>query len=207
VVDDERVTSFDAKRPSPGIYVTNDQSPAYLQGLVVRGAMDPAYLQKSIRKAVSDVNGQQALADVKTLEQLKSESLGDDRLRALLLAIFAAIALSLSVLGIYGVISYSVAQRTNEIGIRAALGATGGDLLGLVLRGGMLLLAAGFAIGLAGALGLARLLSTLLFGVGAWDALTLSAVACVLACAGLFACYVPARRAARVDPMVALRYE
>jgi putative ABC transport system permease protein len=207
VVADERVTNLDAKRDDPGVYVTNDQSPVYFGGLVVKASLNPSYLEKTIRKAVADVNKEQALTDVKTLERLKSESLGQDRLRSILLSVFAAIALALSSVGIYGVVSYTVAQRTNEIGIRAALGASSGNLLGLALRGGMWMMLAGLALGLAGALGFARLLSTLLFGGGAWDAPTIAAVAALLALVGLMACFVPARRATRVDPMIALRYE
>ncbi len=207
IVADERVTNFDAKIESSGMYVTTEQSPVYFGGLVVRAAIDPSRLEKAIRKAVYDVNKEQALTDVKTLEQIKSESMGADRLRSVLLAVFAGIALLLSAVGIYGVISYSVVQRTGEIGVRAALGASRGNLLGLILRRGIWMTVTGLAIGFLGALGLTRLLATLLFGVGAWDPLTISSVAGILTCVGLLACYVPARRATKVDPVVALRYE
>jgi putative ABC transport system permease protein len=208
VVADERVTNLDQKRDDPGVYVTNDQSPVYFSGgIVVRGSSNPEFLQNALRNAVSQVNKDQALTDLKTLDQLKSESMTNDRLGSILLAIFAAIALALSAIGIYGVVSYSVAQRTNEIGIRAALGASKGNLLALAMRGGLWMMLAGLAIGFGGSLGFARALSTQLYNLGAWDAPTLASVACLLAIITAAACYIPARRAARVDPVVALRYE
>lgn len=207
VVGDERVTNLDDKRDNPGIYVTNEQSPVYFGGLVVRAATEPSRLVKAMRRAVSDVNKEQPLTNVKTLEQIKSESMAGDRLRSMLLGVFAGIALLLSAVGIYGVISYSVAQRTGEIGIRAALGASRIDVLGLVLGRGIWMTGAGLAVGFAGALALTRLLATLLFGVGPWDPFTMVVVCGMLASVGLLACYLPARRAAQVDPAVALRYE
>ncbi|HYM13761.1 MAG TPA: ABC transporter permease [Bryobacterales bacterium] len=207
VVADERVNSLDDKGDNPGIYVTNEQSPAYFQALIVRAATNPSLLQQALRKAVREIDKNQPLTDIKTLEQIKSESLASNRLRSLLLGVFATIAVLLSAIGIYGVISYSVERRTHEIGIRAALGASAGSLLGLILRGGMLLTGIGLVLGFGGALGLTRLLATLLFGVEPRDPVTIGAVAGVLAAVALLACYIPARRATKVDPMVALRYE
>jgi len=207
VVADERVISLDNKHESPGMYVTNEQSPVYFGGLVLRAAINPASLEKALRSAVQEVNRDQPLTDVKTLERIKAETMAGDQLRSLLLGVFAALALLLSAVGIYGVISYSVAERTNEIGIRAALGASRGNLLGLILRQGIWMTGLGLAIGIPSALALTRLLATLLFGVGAWDVVTIGSVTGVLVFVGLLACWVPARRATKVDPMVALRYE
>jgi putative ABC transport system permease protein len=156
---------------------------------------------------VHQIDKDQPLTDVRTLEQIKSQNVAPDRLQTVLLGSFAGVAMLLSAIGIYGVVSYAVAQRTHEIGIRAALGASAGSLLRLILRGGMGLTAAGLAIGFAGALAITQLMGNLLFGVGARDPATLAAVAAGLACVALLACYVPARRAAKVDPVVALRYE
>jgi putative ABC transport system permease protein len=207
VVADEKVGALDDKNDNPGMYVSNEQSPVFFQALIVRAAMDPAILQQSIRKAVQEIDKDQPLNDIRTLEQIKTESMASNRLQSLLLSVFAGIAVLLSAIGIYGVISYSVAQRTHEIGIRAALGASTGHLLGLVLRNGMLMTGIGLVVGLGGALGLSRLLAALLFGVGARDPMTIAGVAGILASVALLACYIPARRATKVDPMVALRYE
>jgi len=207
VVANEKVDGIDSKRDSAGVYVTIEQSPQYFPRVVVRAAMDPMTLQQAIRQVVRGVNKDQPLADVKSLEQLKSESLAPDRLRAIVLGVFAIAAVLLSGIGIYGVISYSVVQRTQEIGIRAALGASAGNVLNLILRNGMALTLVGLILGLGGALALTRLLSGILFGVGARDPMTLVFVPALLAVVSLLACYIPARRAAAVDPLVALRYE
>jgi len=164
-------------------------------------------LKQALSRAIHDINKDQTLTEVKTLEQVKAESMASNRLRSLLLTVFAMIAVALAAIGIYGVISYSVEQRTHEIGIRAALGASKSDLMGLIVRGGMLVAGAGLAVGFTGSYGLTRLLAGLLFGVGAHDLMTTCAVAGVLSFVAILACYIPARRAARVDPMVALRYE
>jgi len=207
VVADETVSSLGNNRDDPGVYVTNEQSPMYDQAIVVRAAMDPASLQSAILKAVHDVNKDQPLEDLKTLEQIKTESMASNRLRSVMLGVFAGIALLLSAIGIYGVISYSVVQRTHEIGIRAALGASSYGILGLILRSGMWMTGIGLVIGLGGALALTRLLASLLFGIGERDPITIAAVAAILGVVAMLACYIPARRATRVDPMVALRYE
>lgn len=190
-----------------GMYVSYKQSPSPQQSLVVRGAMDPNYLMKSIESAVWELNKGQALDEIKPLEQIKTESLGENRMRTILLATFAGLALLLSAIGVYGVISYSVSQRTHEIGIRAALGASAREQLMLVLKTGMALTAVGLGVGVLGALGLTRLLSSFLFGVSPRDPWTLFLVSCVLVAVAATACYIPARRATKVDPLVALRHE
>ena len=207
VVADEKVNNIDSRGDNPGMYVSNAQSPVFFQALVVRAAMNPAALRQALSKAIHEINKDQTLTDVKTLDQIKAESMASNRLRSLLLTVFASIAVLLAAIGIYGVIAYSVEQRTHELGIRAALGASRGDLLRVVLRSGMLMAGLGLLLGFAGAFGLTRLLANLLFGVGERDPMTIGTVAALLSGVALLACYIPARRATKVDPMVALRYE
>jgi putative ABC transport system permease protein len=156
---------------------------------------------------VYESNPEQIVMNITTLEQIKATLTLGDRFHLVMLSIFASVALVLAVIGIYGVVSYSVTQRTHEIGIRAALGANSGNIMGLVLRGGMAPVVLGLVLGLAGVFGLTRLVSSLLFGVGEHDPITIAAVALILAAVALIACYIPAQRAAKVDPSVALRCE
>jgi predicted permease len=206
VVADEKVGDLDDS--SPGVYVTTAQSPTTdTGGLVVGGALDPNTLIKAVETAVWNVNKNQAISDIKTLEKMKSESLGGSRLRTYMLLSFAGLALLLAAVGLYGVISYTVAQRTHELGLRAALGATSLDLLRLVMRGGLALTLLGLTIGFLGTLAVTRLMQSLLFEVKPRDPLSLAVAGGVLAAVAVAASLIPAFRAARVDPMVALRYE
>jgi putative ABC transport system permease protein len=206
VIRDEKVNGMDDIQ-SAGVYVSNEQSPAYGGTLSVRASSSPGSLQKSIAAAIHSVNKDQAITDIRTVEEIKDLSVAPNRIQSTLLGIFGTVALLLAAIGIYGVISYSVAQRTHEIGIRVALGATTGGLIRLILGRGLILTSAGLVIGLAGALGLTRLMTSILYGVGARDPGTMVAVASILAGVAAAACYVPARRATKVDPIVALRYE
>jgi putative ABC transport system permease protein len=206
VIADEKVNGLNDER-SAGVYVSSEQTPAYGMSLVVRASGDPLKFQKLVTGAIRAVNKDQAISDARTLEQIKSETSFGNRIEAALLAVFATVALLLAAIGIYGVISYSVAQRTHEIGIRAALGASAASLLTLVLYRGLALTGLGLAIGLGGSFAVTRAMATLLYGIGARDPMTMTAVAAILAVVALAACYIPARRATRVDPTVALRYE
>jgi putative ABC transport system permease protein len=203
VVADEKVAGLD--NDSPGVYVTDAQSPVGFASLVVRAAGDPNLLIKAIRAAVWSIDKNQALSDITTLEQIRSESLGSNRLRTGLLGVFAAIALTLAAVGVYGVMSYSVAQRTHEMGIRAALGASSRDLIRLVVGNGMLIALAGLVLGSLGAFGLTRFLASLLFNTDPNDIPTMLVVASLLGGVALLACCIPALRATRVSPIVALR--
>ena len=190
----------------PG-YGTDDQSPQTDQCLVVRGKTNSPLLQRSIRDAIHGVNKDQVVNEMKTLEQIKVDSVAGERFRTILMGIFASVALLLAAIGLYGVISYSVVQRTREIGIRTALGANPGNIRALVLRSAMTLTALGLLIGMVCALGLAQFLSSMLFNTGKYDPTTLASVASLLALVSILACLIPARRAMRVNPIVALRYE
>jgi putative ABC transport system permease protein len=209
VIADERLTDFSERREYPAIYVTTEQGPPpyFGQGLVVRTAVDPARLQESVRGAVLEVNMDQAVRDLRPLAALKAESMASERLRSLVLTIFAGIAVALAAVGIYGVVSHVTAQRTREIGIRAVLGATRGELMALVLRSGVLMTGLGLFAGLLASIVVSRFLSTLLFDVAPHDPLTLIVSTLVLAAVATVACYVPARRAATIDPLRTLRSE
>ncbi len=206
VVGDMRRTGFD--RPvRPETFLPHSQNPSGVLTVVARTADNPENLSGTLRSEVWAVDKDQSVFDLKTMDQTLSEMSSQRRFNMLLLGVFAALALTLAAVGIYGVMSYSVAQRTHEIGIRMALGARGTDVLGMVVRRGMALVAAGIGVGLIGAIGLTRLMSSLLYGVSATDPLTFVVIPFVLAAVALGACFVPARRATRVDPMIALRYE
>jgi len=189
------------------VYVPYRQHPRNEMGLLVRSTADPAALTLEIRDAVHAIDKDQPLFAIATMKQLVSDSLATRRMTLVLLGLFSGLALILGAIGIYGVISYSVAQRTHEIGIRMALGAPRGDVFRLVVGQGLKLAGMGIVIGIVAAFGLARLMSSLLYGVSAADFETFLGVAILLALVALLASYIPARRAMRIDPMVALRYE
>jgi putative ABC transport system permease protein len=174
---------------------------------VVRTHGAPETEMGAIRRAIGKINGQIVVYETATMNKIISNSLAARRFSMILLGIFAALALVLSCVGIYGVISCLAGQRTHEIGVRMALGAQRNDVLRLVLGHGAKMALIGVAAGIAASLALTRLMAKLLFGVSAYDPLTFLAVACLLVAVALAAAYIPARRAMRVDPMIALRYE
>jgi putative ABC transport system permease protein len=173
----------------------------------VRTAQDPASMQNSIAAAVHAVDSQVALAEPKTLDQIREESLSNERFTLILFASFAVVALFLATLGIYGVVAFSVAQRSHEIALRMALGATRNRVVGVMVREAAVLAAIGMCLGLVGAYFVGRAMQSMLFGVHALDVSAFSAVGFILLCAALLACYLPARRVASIEPMRVLRME
>jgi putative ABC transport system permease protein len=175
--------------------------------LIVRTTGDPLSITPALRQAIWSVDSSQPISNIRTMDEILAEEVAQRRVGMTMLVAFATLALLLASLGIYGVISYSVTQRTQEIGIRMALGASRGDVLRLVMTDGLRLAATGVAIGLGAAFAMTRLMAGLLYGVSASDPRTLAVVTVLLTAVALLACYVPARRATKVDPMIALRYE
>ena len=189
------------------IYVPHQQIPLRGMTIALRTTGDPESLAGAVRKEVQALDKDQPVANVLTMDAVISRSVWQPRFYAILFGIFAVLALVLAAVGIYGVMSYAVTQRTQEIGIRMALGARAGNVLGLVIRNGMTLIGIGLVIGVAGSMALTRLLATLLFEVTPTDKVTFATVSAVLVVVAFVACLVPARRATKVDPLVALRYE
>jgi putative ABC transport system permease protein len=206
VVGNIRNLSLD-KETKPTFYVPQTQVPFNQMTMVVRTTTDPHSLISAVTKEVNALDKDLPLFGTKTMEEYLATSVAAPRFNTTLLSIFAGVALILTIVGLYGVMSYSVAQRTNEIGIRMALGAQTQDVLRLIVGQGLKLVLVGLAIGLVGSLGLKWLISRMLFGITALDPLTYLAVATLLIFVALLACYIPARRASHVDPMEALRYE
>jgi len=206
VVGDIRHEGLD-KQVTPQVYAPFQQFAQSSMMLVVHTSGDPLSLASAARSQILSLDKEAPVYEVETMDSRMSNSVAPRRFNLLLLGSLAFLALSLSAVGVYGVIAYAASQRTQEIGIRMALGARGGDVLRMLIKQGMVQIAIGVVLGLTGAWVLTRLMKNLLFRVGATDPLTFASVAVVLTAVALLACYIPARRAARVDPMQALRYE
>ncbi|SRR6266404_480122 len=209
IVGDVRDASLE-REPQPAVYASSLQRPQWWQvarlALVVRSQSNPQTLIPSLRQTVQDLRSD-VPTSFATLQQVFSDSFDGRRFSLTLFGVFGGVALFIAVIGLYGMLTYSVTERTREMGIRMALGAQRGNVLRLVIRQGLRLVAAGIGIGLIGAWGLTRLMTTLLFGVTPTDSITLVAVVMTLAIVALAACYIPARRATKVDPLVALKCE
>jgi predicted permease len=207
IVKDVRQNDFVAE-PKMQMYMAYEQVGSFApNALVVRTNVEPLSLGASVRRTVWEVDKDQPVSDIRSMDEIVSVAVARQRFSMLLLGVFAALALVLAAVGIYGVMSYSVAQRTREIGIRIALGATKSDVLKLAVGHGLRLVLIGVAIGLASALILTRVMSSLLFGISATDPTTFAAISLVLISVALVASYIPALRATKVDPMVALHYQ
>ncbi|HEV2915197.1 MAG TPA: ABC transporter permease [Pyrinomonadaceae bacterium] len=207
VVGDTKSFALDDE-PAPQMYVPHAQDTGWGgMSLVVRTTTQPTALTSAVRAAVLSIDKDQPVFNIKTMEDVAAASVANRRIAMFLLSVFAGLALLLAALGVYGVISYSIAQRTHEIGLRMALGAQRRDVMKLILRQGMGLVLVGIVIGLVAAFALTRVMASLLYEVSATDPLTFTVVALILGTVALLACLIPARRAMKVDPMVALRYE
>jgi putative ABC transport system permease protein len=206
IVGDVKHTSLTAE-PRTEMYLAALQTPFPFMNIVVRTASDPSSLMAAIRQEVWAVDRDQPVASVETMRQLVANAVAGARFNTLLLGVFAIVAMILSAVGIYGIMAYSVIQRTHEIGIRMALGAGQRDILRMVVGQGMALAFIGVVLGLFASFALTRVMSSLLYGVTATDPVTFVGVSLALAAVAFVACYIPARRATKVDPMVALRYE
>jgi putative ABC transport system permease protein len=198
---------LDVLEPVATLYVPLAQQPTPYMSLVVRTSAPPNTLISAISNAVHEVDREQPVVGVITMDDIVANSLSHQRFSMLLLSAFSGLALVLAAIGIYSVLAYSVRRRIREIGVRMALGARRADILQMILGQGTKLALVGTGIGIAAALGLTRLMSSQLFGVTATDPVTFLSVAALIILVALATCYIPARRATKVDPMVALRYE
>jgi putative ABC transport system permease protein len=206
IVKDVKLVSLE-EPPAAQMYWYTPQFPYSAMALVVKTAAAPSSLISSLRAQVAAIDPDLPIAKVQTAKQVISSATQGRRFTMSLMTLFAGLALVLAAIGLYGVISYSVAQRTQEIGVRMALGARISDVLLMVLREGLAVTATGVFVGLAAALAVVQLLDKLLFGVAAHDAITFTVVAGILLAVGILSSLMPARRASKIDPMVALRYE
>jgi putative ABC transport system permease protein len=195
------------EEPPPELYFSDAQIPWPKEALVVRATVEPESLAPALRQVVAEIDRTVPVAEVQTMNHIVSQSVTQPRFNLFLLGLFGAIALLLSAAGIYGVTAYTVTLRTHEMGIRLALGAQVGDVLKLVLGQGLAVIGIGLVVGLVAAFEVMRLMRSLLFGVGENDPLTFAAITLALFLVALLACYLPARRATKVDPLIALRYE
>jgi putative ABC transport system permease protein len=206
VVGNIKSDGFD-QPDQPHLYSPILQNPNYSMAIFLKTESSPLGLITSLREQVRSVDPNLPLFGARTMEEVVSDSLAQRRFAMQVVGLFGVLALLLASIGIYGVMAFSVSQRTREIGIRVALGASRANILRWVMRQGLVLIAIGVATGLIASFALTRLLRNLLFGVAPTDAITYGALAVVLVVVALLACYIPARRATKVDPLVALRYE